>query len=136
MQTKLYHYHFLSIFLVVLLISCGSAKKGATDNKNENCITSKIKFKLTIFDENGLIGTENNKVSLDYEFCIPNQVEYLTKIREIDSSIKPLNGKGRTKCAENYIVMIGNSYHKDIKKTLCKLSQLEYITEINQVYWE
>ncbi len=136
MQTKLYHYHFLSMFLVVMLLSCGSTKKGTTDNINENCNTDKIKFKLTIFNKQGLVGEDDGKVALDYEFCVPNQVAYLTKIREIDSSIKPLNGKGRTKCAENHIVMIGNSYNKDIKKILCNLSQLEYVTEINQVYWE
>lgn len=124
------------MFLVVVLLSCGSAKKGTTDNKNENCNTNKIKFKLAIFDKNGLTGDENNKVALDYEFCVPNKPEILNTINEIDSSIKPLHGKGRTKCAENHIVMIGNSYNKDIKKILCNLSQLECITEIKQVYWE
>lgn len=124
------------MLLVVLLLSCSSAKKRTTDNMNENCNTNKIKFKLTLFDKNGLTGDENNKVALDYEFCVPNKLEILNTIKEIDSSIKPLNGKGRTKCAENHIIMIGNSYNKDIKKILCNLSQLECITEIKQVYWE
>lgn len=119
-----------------MLLSCGSAKKETTDNINENCNTNKIKFKLTIFDKNGLTGDENNKVALDYEFCVPDNPDILNAIREIDSGIKPIKGKGRTKCNSDAILLIGNSYNKDIKKILCKLSQLEYITEINQVYWE
>ena len=130
------NYFFRLIILLNIVFSCTSSKNKSVSENVENCNLDKIKFKLSIFDKNGLTGDENNKVALDYEFCVPNQVEYLTKIREIDSSIKPLNGKGRTKCAENHIVMIGNSYNKDIKKILCNLSQLEYITEINQVYWE
>lgn len=126
---------FLFLMLFVFF-SCTSSKTKSVTETIENCHLDKIKFKLTLFDKNGLIGDENNKVALDYEFCVPNKPEILNTINEIDSSIKPLNGKGRTKCAENHIVMIGNSYNKDIKKILCNLSQLEYITEINQVYWE
>lgn len=125
---------FLMLFVC---FSCSTSKnKSLTESIIENCNIDKIKFKLSIFDKNGLTGDENNKVALDYEFCVPNKLEILNTIKEIDSSIKPLNGKGRTKCAENHIIMIGNSYNKDIKKILCNLSQLEYVTEINQVYWE
>ena len=127
------------IFLFVILLasfSCNSSKNKEVNGNSENCNLDKIKFKLSIFDKNGLVGEENGKVALDYEFCVPYKPEVLSTINEIDSSIKPLNGKGRTKCSENNIVMIGSSYNKDIKKILCKLSQLEYVTEINQVYWE
>lgn len=134
-NTKHHNYNSLFFFLIILF-SCNAAKNEGINTVQEYCNTNKIKFKLTIFDKNGLIGDENNKVALDYEFCVPNTSEILKTINEIDSNIKPLRGKGRTKCAENHIVMIGNSYNKDIKKILCKLSQLDYVTEINQVFWE
>lgn len=125
------------LFLMLLVcFSCSLSKNKNVSENTENCNLDKIKFKLSVFDKNGLTGNENNKVALDYEFCVPNTPEILTKISEIDSSIKPVKGKGRTKCAENTILLTGNSYNKDIKKILCNLSQLEYITEINQVYWE
>lgn len=118
-----------------MLISCSSSKDNA-NNLNVDCNTEKIKFKLVIFDKQGLIGEDNGKVALDYEFCIPNTPEVLNTINGIDSSIKPTKSKGRTKCKEGYVLMMGNSYGKDIKRILCNLSQLDYITEINQVYWE
>lgn len=128
---------FLYFITVGLLsFSCNSAKNEGINTIQENCNTNKIKFKLAIFDKNGLTGDENNKVALDYEFCVPNKPEILKTINEIDSSIKPIKGKGRTKCNNDAILLIGNSYNKDIKKILCNLSQLECITEIKQVYWE
>lgn len=128
-----------SIILFLMLFvffSCSSSKNKSVTENIENCNLDKIKFKLSIFDKNGLTGDENNKVALDFEFCVPNTPEILTTIKEIDSSIKPTKGKGRTKCTDNAVLLTGNSYNKDIKKILCNLSQLEYITEINQVYWE
>lgn len=119
--------YFITIGL--LSFSCNSSK-----NNNLNCNLKKITFNIKHFDERGLMGED--KTAIDFEFCVPNNAETLKTISEIDSSIKPINGKGRTKCADNHIVMIGNSYNKDIKNILCKLSQLNYITEINQVFWE
>ncbi|MCC7332398.1 MAG: hypothetical protein IT232_07305 [Flavobacteriales bacterium] len=127
-----------AVFLFLLFFvffSCTSTKTNNNLGK-ENCNLNKIKIKLSEFDENGLIGDEDGKVALEYEFCVPNNNEVLNEIKEIDSGIKPVKGKGRTKCSENSILLIGNSHQKDIKKILCKLSQLEYITEINPVYWE
>ncbi|MGE0561853.1 MAG: hypothetical protein AB7O47_08565 [Flavobacteriales bacterium] len=120
----------LYFFIIGLLsFSCSSSK-----NNNLNCNLKKITFNIKQFDERGLMGDE--KMAIDFEFCLPDNPNALQAIKEIDSSIKPLHGKGRTKCAENHIIMIGNSYNKDIKNILCKLSQLDYITEINQVFWE
>jgi hypothetical protein len=136
MQTKPYFFQIFNLlFLIAMLISCSSSKDNA-NNLNVDCNTEKIKFKLVIFDKQGLIGEDNGKVALDYEFCIPNTPEVLNTINGIDSSIKPTKSKGRTKCKEGYVLMMGNSYGKDIKRILCNLSQLDYITEINQVYWE
>ena len=130
------NYFFGVIILLNIVFSCTSSKNKSVSENIENCNLDKIKFKLSVFDKNGLTGDGNNKVALDFEFCVPNKPEILKTINEIDSSIKPIKGKGRTKCNNDAILLIGNSYNKDIKKILCKLSQLEYITEINQVYWE
>jgi hypothetical protein len=120
----------------MLLFSCNSTKKEGINAERENCISSKIKFKLANFDKQGFLREDDLKNPIDYEFCIPNTAEALNKIKEIDSSIKPTKSKGRTKCKEGYVLMMGNSYGKDIKKILCNLSQLEYVTGINRVYWE
>lgn len=102
----------------------------------EVCNSSKIKFNLDNFDKMGFLRTDDLKNPIDYEFCVPNKPACITKIKEIDSSIHPMNGKGRTKCDNNAILLTGNSYNKDIKKILCKISQLDYVVEINQVFWE
>jgi hypothetical protein len=137
MQAKINHLHFFGLltFLIVVL-SCSSSKNKTANTTLENCDINKIKFNLNMFDKQGLVGEDGGKVALDYEFCVPNNPEILNTIKEIDSSIKPTNGKGRTKCTDNSILLTGNSYGKDIKRILCELSQLEYIKTINQVYWE
>jgi len=134
-NTKYFNHSILFIFLF-LHFSCNSAKKEGVSVTQENCIQTKIKFKLANFDKQGLLREDDLKNPIDYEFCVPNTPEALNTIKEIDSSIKPTKSKGRTKCKEGYVLMMGNSYGKDIKKILCNLSQLEYITEINRVYWE
>lgn len=137
MQTNIKNLSNFSVFfLLMLLFSCNSTKKEGITAEPENCISTKIKFKLANFDKQGLLREDDLKNPIDYEFCVPNTPEALNKIKEIDSSIKPTKNKGRTKCKEGYMLMMGNSYGKDIKKILCNLSQLEYVTEINQVYWE
>lgn len=118
--------------LSLFSFSCNPSKS----NIDGTCNPKKITFNLNNFDERGLLRVDDMKNPIDYEFCVPNSIEVLNTIAEIDSSIKPLKGKGRTKCADGYIILIGNSYNKDIKTILCKLSKLEYITEINQVFWE
>lgn len=137
MKAKKTTFFYLSLnVMLMLLFSCSSTKKEAVKTVPENCITSKIKFRLANFDKQGLLREDDLKNPIDYEFCIPNTPEALNKIKEIDSSIKPTKSRGRTKCNDDYVLMMGNSYGKDIKKILCSLSQLDYITEINQVYWE
>lgn len=139
MQTNTKYLNQIILFIILFLqFSCNSAKNEGvnTNTIQENCTQTKIKFKLANFDKQGLLREDDLKNPIDYEFCVPNTPEALNTIKEIDSSIKPTKSKGRTKCKEGYVLMMGNSYGKNIKKILCNLSQLEYVTEINQVYWE
>tara|TARA_R110001592_G_scaffold22641_1_gene89754 strand:+ start:1689 stop:2093 length:405 start_codon:yes stop_codon:yes gene_type:complete len=126
---------FLSITL--LFFACKNPQKiEPVTTVHEDCNYKKIKFDLFELDKRGQMGTENNKTTLDFEFCIPNKVDFLMEVKNIDSSLKSQKGKGRSNCSEEHLLIVGNTYNKDFKKILCKISQLEYVKEINQIYWE
>jgi len=122
------------VFVFSLTISCSSSEN--SNYQIENCNIEKIKFDLTDIDNRGLIGELDNKVALDFEFCIPNKPEIIKEVLAINASLKTQKSKGRSNCNEQSILVIGNTYNKDFKKLLCKISQLEYVKEINQTYWE
>lgn len=130
-------------FLLILgislfgLCSCTSSQKVEPATVvNDDCNYKKIKFDIYELDKRGQLGTENNKTTLDFEFCIPNNPDFLTEVKNIDSSLASQKGKGRSNCSEEHLLIVGNTYNKDFKKILCKISQLEYVKEINQTLWE
>ncbi len=130
-------FSFLTSLTIVLLCSCKSSQTNENSGVNiENCTPSKIRFDLTDIDKRGLIGSPENMVGLDFEFCIPNKESYISEVMAIDASFKTLNSKGRSNCSDNYLLVTGSTYNKDYKKILCKISQLEYVKEINQTFWE
>lgn len=122
------------IFLLVLsfLISCKTGEK----NNVENCKQEKIKFDISKLDEKGLLGNENGKVSIDYEFCIPNNQAYLAEVLAIDSTLKKIDSKGKSKCDKNSFLIMGNTFNANYRIILCKIANLDYVKEINQTYWE
>lgn len=126
---------FLSITL--LFFACKNPQQFEQVSTSDNdCNYKKIKFDIYELDKRGQLGMENNKTTLDFEFCIPNKVDFLMEVKNIDSSLKSQKGKGRSNCGEEYLLIVGNTYNKDFKKILCKISQLEYVKEINQTMWE
>jgi len=103
----------------------------------EQCKLNKITFDLNSIDKDGFMGPEDGKTSIDYEFCIPNEDQYLKEIQIIDFDIKCYqNATGRSDCRNNEYLCIGNTGFKDYLSILCKLSSLDYIKRIDQNFWE
>jgi len=125
---------FLALLcFLTMLVSCGGTK--FTDKGD--CQAGKISFDLAQLDENGLFGPADGKRALDFEFCIPNDEQYLAEIRGIDPDIHCSPGsRGRIGCTEEQALCLGNTVGKDYRATLCRLSNLEYITRIDQNFWE
>ena len=128
---------FILCISLLGICSCNSSQKvEPVAVVNDKCNYKKIKFDIYELDNRGQMGAENNKTTLDFEFCIPNKVDFLMEVKNIDSSLKSQKGKGRSNCSEEHLLIVGNTYNKDFKKILCKISQLEYVKEINQTMWE
>ena len=78
----------------------------------------------------------NNNATIDYEFCIPKNEDFLNEVTSIDATLKKSDAKGRSKCSNTQYLMIGTINLKDGKEVLCKISTLDYVKEINQTFWE
>lgn len=126
---------FIKVTIFILLtvfFSCKTVEK----NSVKNCHSEKIKFDISKLDEKGLSGNENGKVSVDYEFCIPNNQAYLAEILAIDLTLKKVTSTGKSKCGIDSFLIMGNTFNTDFRLILCKIANLDYVKEINQTHWE
>ena len=129
---KVFQYQFFIILIPLVFYSCKTVQK----KSSSNCFSEKIKFDTSKLDEKGLIGSKNGKVSVDYEFCIPNNPAYLKEVLAIDSTFKNTNSKGKSKCDSNSILIMGTTFNVNYQLILCKIANLDYVKEINPTYWE
>ena len=111
------------LFVACLFISCGS---------NFN---SKIEFNITSIDKNGLLGPDNGKVSLAYEFCIPQTKEAKEQLIQIDPTINFYLSPGRIQCSQQeYLCIVETKV--GWKSTLFQIASLEFVTKIKKSYFE
>lgn len=123
--------NIISVISLLLLAASCSIFKPASHKKAEQ----KMNFTFDKLDNDGLI--KNRGVSLAYEFCIPNETEYLDKIKSIDESIAVYkSSKGRIGCGENQILCIGETSGKDFESILIQLTNLPYVKSINESFFE
>ena len=136
----------LVIILATLISGCASEDSGNSDSSaidstakdnNASCNLSKINFDLEEIDNNGLRGPPDGKVSIDYEFCIPEDEDKLQEINRIDADIRCESGsRGRIGCSASEYLCIGNTGMKDFKRILCNLSVLDYVERMDETFWE
>jgi hypothetical protein len=97
---------------------------------------SKIDLPLNKLDKNGLIGPHDGKVSVDYVFCIPQSDLNIQTVEKISSKIKIDRNNNFFCRGNNMLTCIGNTGHKKYKRTLRKLSNLDFVNKIESVDWE
>ncbi len=95
----------------------------------------KINFDISLLDENGLLGNEEGKVALSYEFCIPKNDLNKNEILGIDSEFQISNSRGRIGCSKNEYLCIGTT-NDNYKKILSSLVKKDFIKRIDQTFWE
>ena len=94
-----------------------------------------MNFSFTKLDKQGLI--KKRGTSLAYEFCIPNEEQYLDKVKSIDETIAIYKSSmGRIGCGKNNILCIGETANNDFKKILISLTNLPYVKSINESFFE
>lgn len=97
--------------------------------------SDKINFDIQRLDENGLIGPEDGKTTLAYEFCIPQDAAHVAQIRMIDPNLKISRSQGRIGCTKHEYLVIGET-DKNYIPVLNKLIRLDYINQIDQTFFE
>lgn len=124
------------ILWVLLCMLFASSCKHA-ENRAESDSRGKIEFDLTQLDETGLIGPEGGKVSLAYEFCIPDTEAHKAEVKAIDPGIQFYPGsRGRIGAAKHQCLCIGETHRKDYEKVLYALAELPYVERIIRCWFE
>ena len=118
------------LLILMLVMNCSLFKSKAQKKAEE-----KLNFSLSKLDKKGLV--KKRGTSLAYEFCVPNKAEYLEEIKRIDNTIDIYkSSKGRIGCGADEILCIGETANKDYKKILIALTNLEYVKQINESFFE
>ncbi|MGB5734612.1 MAG: hypothetical protein WBM40_09235 [Thiohalocapsa sp.] len=96
-----------------------------------------IGFDLTLLDDDGLIGPDNGKRSVDYEYCIPDDDDAKAEVAAIDPTSRLLTGsRGRIGCMPGQSLVMGNTHQADFRAVLHHLAELEYVQRIEQAFFE
>ena len=121
---------FMTLLAVLMLSACGQL--GIHGSSPE-----KVAFDLSQLDTQGLYGPENGKQSISYEFCIPANPDHIVHVLSIDpTAIIYRHSPGRIQCKQDQHLVIGNTHQENYRATLTALGQLEYVTRINQAFFE
>jgi hypothetical protein len=96
----------------------------------------KIELDLTKLDAKGLRGPPNGKVSVSYEFCIPNTAKCKAAVKAIDPKVRFMPGsRGRIGAGKNECLCVGET-RADFRTVLKRLADLPYIKRIIECHWE
>jgi hypothetical protein len=96
-----------------------------------------IAFDLADLDQDGLIGPQDGKRALDYEYCIPNDSNAVAEVRAIDPSAHFMAAsRGRIGCTADQVLVLGNTHQPGFRWVLQRLSELVYVQRIEQAFFE
>ena len=96
----------------------------------------KIELDLSKLDKNGLRGPVDGKVSVSYEFCIPNTDKCKAEVKAIDPTVRFMPGsRGRIGAGKGECLCIGET-RADYRTVLKRLADLPYIKRIIECHWE
>jgi hypothetical protein len=122
---------------LILAVLLGFATSCTTTGKPDaNNALQKVEIDLSILDEDGLRGPADGKVSISYEFCIPNTDQCKAEVRAIDRTVQFSPGSGgRIGANKNQCLCIGST-RKDYRDVLQALAELPYIERIIECHFE
>lgn len=97
----------------------------------------KIRFDLDQLDELGLYGPENGRRSLSYEFCIPNNLQAIEAVQDIDPTLVIyLQSPGRVGCGDMEVLAVGETHQPNYRDVLINLASLDAVDRIEQFWGE
>ncbi len=123
----------VAILLSALVLSACSHLDGLLKDK----VQQKVEFDLTRLDADGLYGPADGKRSLSYEFCIPAHVNTARQVMSIDlTAIVYKESPGRLQCGKEQYLVVGDTYQANYLVILKKLVELQYVTRIQEAFFE
>ncbi len=97
---------------------------------------AKIELDLDALDANGLAGPPDGKVSMAYEFAIPDTEACRAEVRAIDPSIQLSKSRGRIGATEEQCLCIGETHQPNHMEILHRLAELPYVERIIRCWFE
>jgi hypothetical protein len=120
--------------MFILLNSCTGIPKSHKTSKSNDL--RKVEFDLNALDSNGLIGPDDGKVALSFEFSIPNTDDCKAEVRSIDKSIQFMPGSaGRIGSGPDECLCVGTT-EQNYRVILVSLAKLRYVKRIARCYFE
>lgn len=130
-QRNMTTHKFCLLGVLVLCASCAGVPPAASSDA-----WRKGELNLNQLDENGLRGPSNGKVSVAYEFCIPNRERCKAEVKAIDRTVQFMPGSpGRIGAGRNECLCIGAT-NKDYRDVLRRLAELPYVNRIFECHFE
>ncbi|MEW6710461.1 MAG: hypothetical protein AB1403_11615 [Candidatus Riflebacteria bacterium] len=134
MSEKVVRIKALTIVLALIMTLTGCGEK---PDQPPSVNRKKIEFDFSLLDENGFRGSETGKVSVSYEFCIPDNEESRRQVREIDPGIQFMPGsRGRIGAGEGQCLCVGETGHKDYRRIFSQLAALPFVERIIECHFE
>ncbi|MEJ2548730.1 MAG: hypothetical protein P8125_13120 [Gemmatimonadota bacterium] len=118
---------------------CGGGRNGHDDSSSSSIdgASGIISFELDRIGDDGLIGPPDGLRSVMYEFCIPADSASVAEVRAIDPSLELYPASpGRVTCSDEQILCIGSTHQDDWRTILERLAALDFVTRIDEAFWE
>jgi hypothetical protein len=97
---------------------------------------TKVELDLTRLDQDGRRGPPGGKVSVAYEFCIPNRDACRAEVCAIAPNVQFMPGsRGRIGAGKDECLCIGTT-GKDFRDVLKRLAELPYVKRIIECHFE
>lgn len=123
---------FLSAIILMSVFCCSCSYRA-----NVSDHPKKIEINLSQLDDTGLRGPVTGKVTVSYEFCIPNTAECKAEVKAIDKTVQFMPGsRGRIRAGKNECLCIGSTHQKNYRSVLKRLAELSYIKRIIECHFE
>lgn len=128
----------IPLFFLPMSSQAQGNHKPTTSPKDKSAIVrKKIAFDLDQIDKEGLRGPSDGKVTVSYEFCIPDTKRCRAEVKRLDPTVSFLAGSsGHIGAKKGQCLCIGNTHQKRWRATLERLAALPYIERIIQAWFE
>jgi hypothetical protein len=104
---------------------------------NPQPMSSKIDVDLANVNSEGLRGPPDGLRAVHYEFCVPAGEDHTDEVRIIDPTAQFMAGSpGRIGCARDQILVVGNTHQRSYRQVLERLAGLEYVSRIEENFFE